>query len=39
MLIWSTGKLLKDDGRKDHKNALIIAFHTIDYLHFHAFQT
>lgn len=39
MLIWSTGKLLKDGGRKDHKNALIIAFLTIGYLHFYAFQT
>lgn len=38
MLIWSTGKLLKDSGRKGHKNAYIITFHTIDYLHFHAFQ-
>ena len=39
MLIWSIGKLLKDGGRKDHKNVHIILFHTVDYLHFHAFQT
>lgn len=39
MLIWSIGKLFKDGGRKDHKNAHIIAFYTTDYLHFHAFQT